>query len=62
MTIRQDEVSDRIVAILERRQRACERIDRALAHRTRLDVLAIVTSWMSVDEVEQLALFQEGRG
>lgn len=46
------------VKLLERRTKACEKIDKALAHKSRIEVINIITSWLTIDELEKLAEFQ----
>jgi hypothetical protein len=50
---------DEIGEIAKRRAAACERLEKALAHKTRLELLAIITGWMSVEDLEKLAEFQD---
>lgn len=46
-------------SIFKRRDAACKRLNHALAHKSRLDLIAIITSWMSIEELEKLAEFQD---
>lgn len=54
-----DPFLDSIEPLLERRDAAIKRLCRALAHRSREDVMAIITSFLSIDELEKLAEFQD---
>lgn len=48
-------------ALFDRRLAAVKRIKAALAHHTIGHQLYIITSWMSIEELEKLADTQEGK-
>lgn len=52
---------DDINQLLRRREVACTRIDGALKHMSREEMLFRVTSWLEVTKLEEIADIMEGR-
>lgn len=48
--------------ILRIRDESIRSLDRSLSGKTRLEMIAILTSFLSIDELEKLTKFQERKG
>ena len=53
------DVQKNINNLLKRRTAACLKLDKALAHKSRLELIEIITAWMDIKSVEDLADFQD---